>query len=58
MFNEAVSSISDLPLIDFSDADYLAAPLPTLANYASKWKLARSSRGVEVLDYDLCREVI
>ena len=58
MCNEAVSSISDLPYIDFSEAGYLAAPLPTLANYASKWKLARSSRGIEVLDYDLCREVI
>lgn len=51
-------SIAELPLIDFSDENYLAAPLPTLASYASQWNLGRSSRGVEVLDYDLCREVM
>ena len=55
---EAIRSIADLPLIDFNDAGYLAEPLPTLANYASRWKLGRSSRGVEVLDYDLCRHVM
>lgn len=56
--SDAVRSIAELPLIDFSDAGYLAEPLPTLANYASRWKLGRSRRGVEVLDYDLCREVM
>ena len=50
--------IADLPWIDFSDAGYRASPLPTLASYARQWKLARSERGVEILDYDLCREVI
>ena len=58
MSSDAVNSISDLPQIDFTDAGYLAAPLPTLASYASRWKLGRSSRGVEILDYDLCREAI
>jgi len=53
-----MKSIADLPEIDFNDATYRAAPLPTLANYARQWKLGRSSRGVEILDYDLCREAI
>ena len=51
-------TIAELPLIDFNDAGYLAEPLPTLASYASQWKLGRSTRGIEVLDYDLCREVM
>ena len=55
---DASRTIAELPLIDFSDAGYQAEPLPTLAGYASQWKLARSSRGLEVLDYDLCREVM
>ena len=55
---DANRTIAELPLIDFSDAGYLAEPLPTLASYASQWKLGRSSRGLEVLDYDLCREVM
>ena len=56
--DDATRTIDELPQIDFSDSGYLAAPLPTLASYASQWKLGRSSRGVEVLDYDLCREVM
>ena len=50
--------ISDLPEIDFSAPHYRKAPLSTLAGYAKQFKLARSGRGVEILDYDLCRDAI
>ena len=45
-----MKSPSDLPEIDFGAADYLAAPLPVLAKYATKFKLGRSKRGIEVFD--------
>ena len=50
--------IEDLPEIDFGAPDYVAAPLPTLAGYAEKFKLGRSKRGIEIFDYDLCRDTI
>ena len=50
--------VSDLPVLDFSRADYQAAPFPVLSGWARKWKIARSARGVELLDYDLCRKAI
>ena len=53
-----MKSPSDLPEIDFGAADYLAAPLPVLAKYATKFKLGRSKRGIEVFDYNLCRDTI
>lgn len=53
-----MSTIDDLPEIDFGAADYLAAPLSTLAGYAAQFKLGRSRRGVEIFDYDLCRDTI
>ncbi|MDA9228493.1 cytochrome P450 [Rhodobacteraceae bacterium] len=51
-------TMSDLPEIDFNSEEYLNQPLETLANLASKIKVARSERGVEILDYDLCRDAI
>ncbi len=51
-------TVSDLPVLDFSRADYQAAPFPVLSGWARKWKIARSERGVELLDYDLCRKAI
>ena len=51
-------TVSDLPVLDFSSADYQAAPFPVLSEWARKWKVARSERGVELLDYDLCRKAI
>ena len=51
-------SISDLPELDFASPEYAEAPFAVLADWASKWKIARSSRGVELLDYDLCRRAI
>ena len=53
-----MKSISDLPEIDFGAPDYLAAPLPTLAKFARRTKLGRSKRGVEIFDYNMCRDTI
>ncbi len=53
-----MKSLSDLPEIDFGAADYLAAPLPVLAGYSARFKLGRSKRGIEIFDYDLCRDAI
>jgi len=53
-----MTTLADLPEIDFDAADYQAAPLPTLARYAETFKLGRSQRGIEILDYDMCRDTI
>jgi cytochrome P450 len=53
-----IKSLSDLPEIDFLAANYLAAPLPTLAKFAENFKLGRSKRGIEIFDYDMCRDTI
>jgi cytochrome P450 len=53
-----LKTIADLPALDFSSAEYRENPFPILADLAGKWRVARSSRGVEVLDYDLCRQMI
>lgn len=50
--------IADLPKLDFNAPDYAAAPFATLAAHARQWPLARSTRGVEILDYDLCRKAV
>jgi cytochrome P450 len=51
-------SMSELPEIDFGAADYLAAPLQTLAGFAKKFTLGKSKRGIEIFDYDMCRYTI
>jgi cytochrome P450 len=51
-------SIADLPELDFASPDYTARPFAVLAEAGRKWKIARSVRGVELLDYDLCRRAI
>lgn len=51
-------SISELPEIDFSSEAYQKRPFQTLAEHARKWRIARSKRGVEILDYDICRNMI
>ncbi len=53
-----MTSITDLPWIDFEAPDYIADPLATLAGYAERFKLGRSKRGIEIFDYDLCRDTI
>jgi cytochrome P450 len=53
-----IKSIETLPEIDFRTREYNNAPLPTLAKIAKQTKLGRSERGVEILDYDLCRNTI
>jgi len=50
--------LEDLPHIDFDAPDYRAAPLQTLAGYARQFKLGRSKRGIEIFDYDMCRDTI
>ena len=47
-----------LPELDFGSPDYAARPFQTLSNWAKQWKIARSIRGIELLDYDLCRKAI
>tara|TARA_B100000965_G_C19590644_1_gene757818 strand:+ start:1516 stop:2709 length:1194 start_codon:yes stop_codon:yes gene_type:complete len=51
-------SISDLPRIDFHSNEYLTKPLETLANLSKQLKLGKSERGIEILDYNLCRDSI
>ncbi len=51
-------AISDLPVLDFSSAEYRNAPFLILSGWARKWKIAQSERGVELLDYELCRKAI
>ncbi len=53
-----MTAIADLPELDFASPDYIAQPFAVLAEYARKWRVARSARGVELLDYDLCRSAI
>ena len=50
--------VDDLPEIDFAAPEYQTAPFKMLADCARRWKIARSERGVELLDYDLCRHAI
>lgn len=50
--------IADLPELDFGDAAYRDRPFPVLSDWARRWSVARSARGVELLDYDLCRKAI
>ena len=51
-------TMKDLPEINFSSSSYLDKPLETLAGLAKKIKIGKSKRGVEILDYDLCRDAI
>ena len=53
-----MDAIADLPELDFASPAYAAAPFKMLAEAAQKWRIARSARGVELLDYDLCRNAI
>lgn len=53
-----MSDISDLPKLDYSDPDYQSHPFRWLAKKAESHKIAQSSRGVELLDYDLCRNFL
>ena len=52
------AQLMELPELDFASPDYAARPFEVLAEWAQRWKIARSGRGVELLDYDLCRKAI
>ena len=54
----AGTELATLPELDFISPDYAANPFRVLAGWARHWKIARSARGVELLDYDLCRKAI
>lgn len=53
-----LKAIKHLPLVDFTTKAYRTQPFPILADFARRWKIARSKRGVEVFDYELCRSSI
>lgn len=50
--------IEDLPFLDYADPAYAADPFGWLAEAAKGRPMARSERGVEILDYQLCREFL
>ena len=50
--------LMDLPELDFGSSEYAQRPFEVLAGWAQRWQVARSKRGVELLDYDLCRKAI
>lgn len=51
-------AIRDLPFIDYDEPAYDAAPYEWLAEKAKSHRIARSARGVELLDYNLCRTFV
>ena len=53
-----MKTMAELPEIDFKSKEYLSSPLETLAEYAKLFKVGQSERGVEILDYNLCRDTI
>ena len=53
-----MQQIDDLPEINFAAPEYQTNPFEMLSDCARRWKIARSARGVELLDYDLCRQAI
>ena len=50
--------ISDLPYIDYGDPDYQSEPFRWLAEKARQFPVARSERGVEILDFQMCRRFL
>jgi cytochrome P450 len=53
-----MQQIADLPRLDFDAPEYRSAPFQTLSGWSQQWQVAQSRRGVEILDYDLCRQAI
>ncbi|MDE0308041.1 MAG: cytochrome P450 [Albidovulum sp.] len=53
-----LKAVENLPVVDFATKAYRTQPFPILADYARQWRVARSTRGVEIFDYDLCRASI
>ena len=51
-------AISELPFLDYDDPAYAAAPYEWLAEKAKSHRIARSARGMELLDYNLCRAFV
>jgi len=53
-----MNTVSDLPFLDYDTPDYRAEPFEWLADKASQFKLARSTRGIEILDFQMCRKFL
>ncbi len=53
-----MTEIADLPFLDYADPAYHTDPFLWLAGKAQQHRLARSVRGVEILEYDLCRRFL
>ncbi len=51
-------AISELPFLDYDDPAYAAAPYEWLAEKAKYHRIAQSARGMELLDYNLCRAFV
>lgn len=51
-------AVADLPFLDYDDPAYVDGPYEWLAERAKSHRIARSARGVEVLDYNLCRAFV
>ncbi|MGL3608076.1 cytochrome P450 [Rhizobium sp. G187] len=49
--------LSTLPFIDYDDTEYAQHPFEWLSEKANQSKMARSFRGVDLLDYNLCRQL-
>ncbi len=48
----------DLPFIDYSDPAYQNEPSVWLADKARQFRLAQSERGIEILDFQMCRNFL
>jgi cytochrome P450 len=53
-----MTEIADLPFLDYADPAYQDDPYRWLAEKARHHRIARSDRGVELLDYHLCRKFL
>ena len=53
-----MTAISDLPFLDYNDPAYQVDPFAWLAGKAQQFNLARSERGVEILDFQMCRHFL
>lgn len=53
-----MTDVSQLPFADYDDPEYQIDPFAWLAKKAKQSKLVQSARGIEILDYDLCRKFL
>ena len=51
-------TISDLPFVNYEEDDFQRDPFEWLSQTAKHTRLARSLRGVEIFDYQMCRKFL